>query len=86
MPDIFNQAGDNVATIPLSEKQLTTMATGADIVVIFHTPQLLRGVLGERNGSFTLRRIHERIETDQPDAVKQYAELQKAVQAARGGG
>ena len=29
---------------------------GDEIAMIFHTPQLLRFVLGERNGSFTLRK------------------------------
>jgi len=83
MPDIHNDDGDNIAEMSLTERQMAALEEGGEIVVIFHTPQLLRGLLGERNGSFTLHKHADRIVTNEPEAVKVYAGLQKAIASAR---
>jgi len=84
MDTIYDSDGNDVGSIPLSDKQRTTIETGAEIVVIYHTPQLLRSLLGERNGSFVLRKDGNRVVTTTPAPVKEFVALQKAIVAARG--
>lgn len=84
MDTIYDSDGNEVGSIPLSDKQRETIETGAEIVVIYHTPQLLRSLLGERNGSFMLRKIGERVVTTTTAAVKDFVALQKAIAAKRG--
>jgi hypothetical protein len=86
MTDIFNAAGDKLGEIALSEKQRAALEAGTEITVLYHTPQLLRGVLGSHNGTFTLHKDGERIVTAAPDAVKRFADMQKAIRAARENG
>lgn len=83
MDAIYDSDGKEIGSIALSDKQQAAIEAGEEIVVIYHTPQLLRSLLGERSGSFTLRKIHQRIETNEPDVVKHFAELQKAITAAK---
>ena len=51
MPMIFDGDGNEIADIPLSEKQQRRARAGEEIVVIYHTPQMLRYLLGEHSGS-----------------------------------
>jgi hypothetical protein len=83
MPDVFDGDGNVIGEIPLSVKQLALLESGEEISVIYHTPQLLRYLLGERSGSFSLHRNAERFITREPAAVKHFAELQKAIKHAR---
>jgi hypothetical protein len=83
MPDIVDQAGTKIAEIALSERQLTMLDHGMVITIFYHTPQLLRGVLGAHNGSFVLRKEGEHIIADDVDAIRKYADLQAAIKAAR---
>jgi hypothetical protein len=84
MDTIYDSDGNEIGGIPLSDKQRETIETGAEIVVIYHTPQMLRSLLGERNGSFMLRKIGERVVTTTAAAVKDFVALQKAIAAKRG--
>ncbi len=84
MTDICNTEGEVIADIPLSSKQLGLLEGGNEITVIFHTPQLLHKLLGQRSGSFSLHKADGHIVTKEPEAVTTYADLQKAVVAARG--
>ena len=83
MSVIYDGDGNEVADIPLSEKQQTVIETGAEITVIYHTPQMLRGLLGEQQGAFMLWRDGEQIKTTDPVSLKKYADLQRAIRAAR---
>jgi hypothetical protein len=85
MVDVFDGDGNMIAGIPISEKQLAALEAGAEVAVIFHTPQLLRYLLGERSGSFSLHRAAGRIITRDVDAVKHFAELQAAIAKAKAG-
>jgi hypothetical protein len=82
MAAIFSK-DDEIADIPLSVKQLAALEQGEEIAVIYTTPQLLRGTLGQQSGSFSLQKDHDRIVTQMPDAVKAYAKLQKSIAAIR---
>lgn len=85
MTTIFDDKDIEVADIALSEKQQSTLEAGEEIVIFYHTPQLLRFVLGEQAGVFTLSlsRNAERIITGDPISLKKYADLQRAIKAAR---
>lgn len=84
MDAIYDGDGNEIGSIPLSDKQRATIEAGETIVVIYHTPQLLRSVLGERNGSFMLRKDGDRVVTTTTAAVKDFVALQKAIAATRG--
>ena len=83
MLDIYNDDGETITEMPLTEKQLAILEVAGEIAVIFHTPQLLRSLLGDRSGSFSLHKRDDRVVTREPQAVKRYADLQKAIAAAQ---
>jgi hypothetical protein len=83
MDKIYDSDGTVIGSIALSDKQQTLLEAGEDIVVIYHTPQLLRSLLGERNGSFMLRKDGERVVTTTTAAVKEFMAIQAGVAAAR---
>jgi hypothetical protein len=81
--DIYDQDGNVLASMELSEQQLALLDRDSAITVRYHTPQLLRGLLGERNGSFTLRKTASRITADDSDTVRQFAALMLDTKRAR---
>jgi len=83
MSDIYNDDGETIAEMPLTERQLAILDAADELVVIYHTPQLLRHLLGEHSGSFTLHKRDDRVVTNEPKVVERYAQLQKAIAAAR---
>jgi hypothetical protein len=80
---IYDQNGAKIGDVLLSQKQQALVDSGQTLTVLYHTPQLMRGLLGTRNGSFTLRKDGERIVTKQPVAVQEYIDLQKAIAVVR---
>jgi hypothetical protein len=83
MTMIFDGDGNELADIALSEKQQAVLEHHEDIIVIYHTPQMLRYVLGEKSGTFMLRKRGDRIMTAAPDNLRAYADMQRAIKAAR---
>ena len=84
---IHDNDGAELADITLSEKQQAMLDAGENIVVIYHTPQLLRAVLGAQDGTFVLTKgSGDSIVTSDPISLKKYADLQRAIKAAREGG
>jgi len=61
MTVIHDGDGNEIADIGLSDKQRAVLETDEEIVMIYHTPQTLRSLLGEHNGSFSLRKHASRI-------------------------
>lgn len=87
MPTVHDADGNVVAEISaLSEKMQGILATGGEITMIYHTPQMMRGMLGERNGSFSLHKDGDRLITTSPAAVKVFAEIQAGVAAIKKAG
>ena len=80
---IFDGDGNEIADIEISEKQTKILELGEEVVLLFHTPQLLRSLLGERTGSFTLKKIGARVIAMDADSVKKYADMLRAVKKAR---
>jgi len=80
---VFDHDGNELADFEISEKQQKILEADEEIVILFHTPQMFRGLLGERNGSFTLRKIGARVVAADDGSVKKYADMLRAVQAAR---
>jgi hypothetical protein len=84
MTDVFDDQGNMIASIPISEKMLAILEAGADVTIIFHTPKLLRNVIGEKTGSVVLRgKPSARVLARDPRAVKVMAELQAAIAQAK---
>jgi hypothetical protein len=83
MPIVHDTDGNEVADIALSEKQRRVLETGEEIVVIYHTPQTLRYVLGEKSGTFVLHKLGQRIVVRDADVLRRYADLQRAIKAAQ---
>lgn len=81
---VHDEQGTEIADIALSEKQQDLLAAGEEITVIYHTPQLLRHLLGDHSGAFSLRKNGDNAVTNTRDALREFAELQKAVKTAQG--
>jgi hypothetical protein len=84
MPDIFNQAGEKIADIPLSEKQTKQLEAGLSITIQYHTPQLLRNLLGSDSGSFEVHKDGTRIVAADPETAKKCAAMLQAIAVMRG--
>ena len=83
MTEIFDQDGNVLASMELSERQLALLDRDGTIVVQYHTPQLLHTLLGTRSGSFTLHKVNSRITAHDPDIMRQFATLQLDIRRAR---
>lgn len=83
MTVIYDGDGNEIADIGLSDKQRAVLETDEEIVMIYHTPQTLRYLLGEHNGSFSLRKHEARIVVNNADRLRAFADLQRAIKAAR---
>jgi hypothetical protein len=80
---IFDDGGAEIAEIELSDKQSRVLGVGEEIVVIYHTPQLLRHILGEQNGTFSLHKVGQLVVAKDVAGLKRYAGLQVAIKHAR---
>jgi hypothetical protein len=80
---IFDRDGNEIVDIPLSEKNQRVLDHDEEIVIIYHTPQMLRYVLGEKSGTFMLRKLGGRIIAADADGLRAYADLQRAIKVAR---
>jgi len=80
---IFDRDGNELADIPLSERNQAVLDHDGEIVIIYHTPQMLRSTLGERNGTFTLRKTGDHIVAADVVSLRAYADLQRAIKVAR---
>ena len=83
MPMIFDGDGNELADIPLSERNQHVLDHDEEIVIIYHTPQMLRYVLGEKSGTFTLRKRGDHIIAADVVSLRAYADLQRAINVAR---
>ena len=83
MPMIFDRDGNELADIPLSEKNQHVLDHDEEIVILYHTPQMLRHILGEKSGSFMLRKLGEHIVAADVVGLRAYADLQRAIKVAR---
>lgn len=79
MQTIYDADGNELGSVPITEKQQAALDAGGSIAVLYHTPQLMQAELGKRSGSFSLHKDGDRLITTTPAAVKAYAELRAAV-------
>lgn len=79
MQTIYDADGNELGTVPLTEKQQAALDAGGSIAVLYHTPQLMQAELGKASGSFSLHKEGDRLVTTTPAAVKEYARLRAAV-------
>lgn len=84
MQTIYDADGNELGSVPLTEKQQAALDAGGTIAVLYHTPQLMQGELGKRSGSFSLYKDGDRLITTTPGPAKDFAALQAAIAAARG--
>jgi hypothetical protein len=80
---IYGEEGEVLGTLYLTEKQQKILDSGEQLVVIYHTPQLLQNVLGTRSGSIILVKQGEQIRTATPGAARDFIALQAAIKTAR---
>lgn len=83
MTVIHDGDGNEIAEIDLSEKQRAVLETGENVVMIYHTPQMLRHLLGEQTGTFVLHKHDDHVVVNDAGRLRKYAELQRAIKAAR---
>jgi hypothetical protein len=69
--DIYGGDGGIVAAeFPLSQQELEQLNSGRQVVVQYHTPRMMRGGGRGDSGKFTLRKIGERIVTEDVQSLK----------------
>jgi hypothetical protein len=86
MEEIFDADGNSIGKIPLSARQLDLLAVGENITVQFHTPQLLRHLVGEHSGFFLLGKNaagHIVVPPDQVAELKRFIKLFTDIKRAR---
>jgi hypothetical protein len=83
MSIIHDGDGNEVGDIELSIKQKSVLEAGEEIVVIYRTPQTLRHVIGDEEGSFILHKAGDRTIVRDANVLRNYAKLQRAIKAAR---
>jgi len=83
MPMIHDRDGNEIADIPLSEKNQAVLDHDEEVVIIYHTPQMLRYILGEKSGTFTLRKLGGHLVAADVVGLRAYADLQRAIKVAR---
>lgn len=81
--NVYDTDGNMLGDVPLSEMQQAALERTGKVSVLYHTPQLLQGLLGRRSGSFMLYQQGDRIMALTSSAVKEFLEIQAAVKAAR---
>jgi hypothetical protein len=79
MADVFTRKGEYLGMVAMSPMQHDKLYAEGSIVVTYHTPQLLRNILGQRSGQFKLYKSGEDIVTDDVAAVKECAEMFKRI-------
>ena len=65
-----------IGAIPISPQQRAQLQTGASITITYHTPRMLRQTIAARNGMFDVVVANNRLIVSNPEAVKQYIEMQ----------
>jgi len=80
---IFDRDDNEIVDIPLSKKNQHVLDHDEEIVIIYHTPQMLRYVLGEKSGTFMLRKLGGHIVAQDVVGIRAYADLQRAIKVAR---
>lgn len=83
MTGIFDRDGNEIGQVEISHKQQAVLDAGEEIVVIYHTPQLLRHIIGEKSGTFVLRMVGPHVVAQDAAAIKRYIALQVAIKKAR---
>jgi len=78
--DVYEATGALIGAVPISPLELDKLHNGQTITIMFHTPRMLRDKLGERNGVFEVLELDGKLFVTNPDDVKRYIELQKAIE------
>jgi hypothetical protein len=78
---VYDGDGNELGDVPLSENQQRALDAGGKVSVLYHTPQLLRNILGQRSGSFMLYKQGDRAVALTSNSVKEFLELQAAMKA-----
>jgi len=77
--DVHEATGALIGGIPISPQDLATLHRGETVTIQFHTPKMLREELGAHNGVFEIMELDGKLLVTNPDAVKEYIELQEAI-------
>ena len=74
--DVYEANGAHIGEIPISAQQRAVLHAGGRITIDYHTPRMLREMLGARNGSFDVREIDGRLLVSDAEQVKCYIAMQ----------
>ena len=74
--DVYEPGGAQIGGIPISPQSLKQVHAGGTVTIAFHTPRMLRGVLGQKNGSFEVMEVNGKLVVNDPDQAKQYIAMQ----------
>lgn len=81
--NVYDDAGNFLADVPVSENQIEKLNAGMTVRVRYQTPRMLRGIIADVSGEFLLSLDALGAKTATPLAVSDYLGLQSAVQAEK---
>ena len=74
--NVYEATGAHIGELPISPQQREQLHAGTTISIRYHTPRMLQGVLGQKNGSFEVMEVNGRLVVNDPDQAKRYIAMQ----------
>ena len=74
--DIYEASGAHIGEIPISPQQRTQLHAGGTITIMYHTPRMLQGMLGQNNGTFEVTEVNGQLIVSNADEAKRYIGMQ----------
>jgi hypothetical protein len=75
--------GKQSMEVPLSFKQRELLDAGQEVTISFHTPQLMRGLLGSRSGKVTIRRQGDQVIASNTRDFHAFKMLREAIETVQ---
>ena len=80
--DIYDPHLAHIGEIPISPQQRQQLHRGGTITLSYHTPRMLQGMLGQRNGQFDVIETDNRLIVSDVEQAKRFIELQADIARA----
>ena len=73
---VYEANGAQIGEIPISPQQRAQLHAGGTVTIQYHTPRMLQGMLGQKNGSFEVTEVDGQLIVFNPDEAKRYITMQ----------
>jgi len=83
MATVYDPEGKHSLDLPLSEKQRALLEAGGEVTIVYHTPQLMRGLIGRSSGQLKVKQTDGRCMASDPLAFRAFQALWVAIEGVR---